>query len=300
MIQTQIGRRQLLGTAGVAGTMALLASPRASAAPQMHGGCVSASEHGALGWTSEFLDFDERENFRQSWRIQRSLQDEADILHWYHFIMVAVPTGRAPQPVVRWEGIELSRHRLIGPDRYRLHGHNLSFARDLQTGKFTDRVVNPITGKIISPKPMALLEDPGLIASPAGNVPLDDPGAAPRKKYGVIRREGDIIKIDAIRVPPANWPATFLEMGSEATPAHLFFDDRLDWLPADVAGSYVFPYPDWMEMGDADGHMFAYWSGYKLRDADQLPPEFKQRANAEYPELLRVDLAQFDRPVPGF
>ena len=36
--------------------------------------------------------------------------------------------------MVRWEGIEFSRHQKIGPDRYRLHGHNLSFPRELRSG----------------------------------------------------------------------------------------------------------------------------------------------------------------------
>ncbi len=250
-------------------------------------------------WTSSFLQFNPVEQFRQSWRIQRSLADEAEILHWYHFIMVAVPVGRAPQAVVRWEGIELSRHRRIGEHRYRLHGHNLSFARDMSTGRFVDQVLNPITGRMVRPGTMALTQDPGMWASPEGIVPLDSPRAAPRPKYGMIRREGDVVKIDGIRVPPANWPGTFLEMGTETTPAALFADDSLDWLPAEVSGAYVFPYPDWMEMGDAGGHMFAYWSGHKLRKVDQLPAEFLARAKKDYPQLLAVDPALFDRPVTG-
>ncbi|WP_439534219.1 hypothetical protein [Polymorphobacter sp.] len=288
-MNSTLSRRTAFGLAGAG--LALGTAPASAT------GCVGASGHGALGWTSEFLTFDPVEHFRQSWRLQRSLADEADILHWYHFIMVAVPVGRSPQPVVRWEGIELSRHRKIGDNRYRLHGHNLSFARDLDTGRFTDKVRNPVTGRDVRPKTMALIEDPGMWASPEGIVPLDSPRAAPRPKYGMIRRESGIVKIDGIRVPPANWPGTFLEMGTESTPVALFEDRTLDWLPTDVSGAYVFPWPAWMEMGDAPGHMFAYWSGYKLRDVDQLPPEFLARAKAEYPQLLSVDLAQFERPV---
>ncbi len=294
MIGNGFSRRSAFGTlaAAIGGVASYSPAPAIA-------GSGGASSHGALGWTSEFLSFDPVEHFRQSWRIQRSLADEATILHWYHFIMVAVPVGRAPQPVVRWEGIELSRHRKIGENRYRIHGHNLSFARDMATGRFVDQVLNPMTGRMVRPRTMALTEDPGYFASPEGMVPLDSPKAAPRPKYGMIRRESDIIKIEGIRVPPANWPGTFLEMGTEATPAALFYDEALDWLPADVSGAYVFPYPEWMQMGDAPGHMFAAWSGYKLRDVDQLPRGFLARAKAEYPHLLSVDTKQFDRPVSG-
>ena len=88
---------------------------------------------------SEFMTLDPVENFRQAMRLQRSLEDADDILHWYHFIMVAVPHDATPKAVVRWEGIELSRHQILSENRYRMHGHNLSFPRDLKTGQFGSR-----------------------------------------------------------------------------------------------------------------------------------------------------------------
>jgi catechol 2,3-dioxygenase-like lactoylglutathione lyase family enzyme len=259
----------------------------------------SAGPRAATPWTSEFLSgLDPVQRFRQAMRIQRSLEAEADILHWYHFIMVSVPVGRAPQLVVRWEGIELSRHRRIGENRYRLHGHNLSFPRDLQTGAFVDKVLNPVTGQMVDVPPMALTGDPGLIRSPEGVVSLDRPDAAPRAEYRVLRREGRFVKVDAARVPPATWPVTFLEMGYESTPIELFSDQARDWLPSEVSGAYVFPWPEWMRMPQgAGGHMFAAWSGYKLRSVEELPDEFRQRASIEFPKLLEVDVSAFDRPL---
>lgn len=246
---------------------------------------------------SEFLDYDPVTNFHHAMRLQRSMLDEDDILHWYHFIMMAVMPGRAPAPVVRWEGIELSRHLRVKGDLFRLHGHNLSFPRDLDTGEFTNDVLNPITGRRVQPRTLALTEDPGLFVSPLGIVTLDDPTATFRPRYAKIRREGELVKIDAIRVPPADWPATFLEMGYEAAPAALFDDPSHLWLPGEVSGAYVFPYPDWMKMGDAPGHMFAAWSGSKLRSVDELPRDFVQKAQAERPDLLEIDPAPFDRPA---
>jgi hypothetical protein len=248
-------------------------------------------------WTSSFLSFDHVERFRQAWRIQRSLADQADILHWYHFIMVAVPVGSAPRPVVRWEGIEFSRHERIGENRFRLHGHNLSFPRDLRSGEFVSEVTNPVTGKRVAVPPMALTGDPGMIRSPDGVVTLDKPKAPPRPDYRILRREGEFVKVDTIRVPPETWPVTFLEMGYESTPAALFDDPKQLWLPSDVSGAYVFPWPAWMQMGDAPGHMFAAWSGYKLRDIGELPPEFRQRAERDFPELLAVDRKAFAKSI---
>jgi len=250
-------------------------------------------------WTSSFIALDPIEQFRPAMRIQRSLEEEDDILHWYHFILIAVPKDATPKAVVRWQGIEFSRHKRIGENRFRLHGHNLSFARDLQRGAFVDSVLNPVTQQRVDVPAMALTEDPGLVRSPAGTVTLDRPTAPPRPDYRVLRREGDLVKVDAIRVPPDTWPVTFLETGYEASPASLFDDPRHIWLPSEVSGGYVFPWPKWMQMGDAPGHMFATWSGHKLRSVDQLPIEFRQRAERDFPHLLQVDRKLLRTSIPG-
>jgi hypothetical protein len=286
-------------TGGLSRRDAIIGSPALGALAMSTPALANSSSYGRRQWTSEFLNLDMTEHFHQAMRLQRSMLDEDDILHWYHFVMFAVPVGRSPQPVVRWEGIELSRHRKLAPDVFRTHGHNLSFARDLATGRFTDRVLNPVTGRWVSPTTMALTQDPGYITTPRGTLPLDKPGGEPRPKYGMIRREGDVVKIDSIRVAPATWPATFVETGFEAAPLSAFNDRSQLWLPTDVSGAYVFPWPEWMEMEkDAPGHMMAAWSGYKLRSIDQLPKEFRQRAERDRPDLLHVDLKLFDRPFP--
>ena len=120
---------------------------------------MPSSKETVYPWESQFFDYDPVTNFCQAMRLQRSLLDEDDILHWYHFIMVAVVPSRAPAPVVRSEGIELSRHNRVKENLLRLHGHNLSFPRDLASGEFTNHVLNPINGRRVQPKTLALTED---------------------------------------------------------------------------------------------------------------------------------------------
>ena len=127
---------------------------------------------------------------------------------------------------------------------------------------------------------------------------MDKPSAPPRPDYKIVRRENGFVKVDGIRVPPDSWPVTFLEMGTEATPFEAFADASRKWLPTEVSGAYVFPWPAWMQMGDAPGHMFAAWSGCKLRSIDGLPEEFRRRAERDFPQLLRVDRKAFERPLP--
>ncbi len=288
-------RRRRAVLASLAGAGAALALPQHGMAAA--GRSTGRGRHGP--WSSSFLALDPVDNFLQTMRIQRSLEPDADILHWYHFIMVSVPLNATPKAVVRWEGIEFSRHEKLAENRYRLHGHNLSFPRHINTGEFVDSAWNPVTKKQVAVPPMALTGDPGMVRSPAGVITLDKPSAPPRRDYRMLRREGSFVKVDTIRVPPDTWPVTFLEMGFESAPAALFDDPTQAWLPSDVSGAYVFPWPKWMEMGDAPGHMFAAWSGYKLRSIDELPVEFRQRAERDYPQLLNVDRTPFSKPIEG-
>ncbi|MGA0844660.1 MAG: hypothetical protein ACO3RT_10980 [Arenicellales bacterium] len=291
-----MNRRDLLGRA-IAGAGLTGVGAFGTRVGSAHEGSHVGLPTSPIKVTSSFFNLEPVEKFRQLMRVQRSLYDEDDILHWYHFTMVAVPLNATPVPVVRWEGIEFSRHQRIGESLYRLHGHNLSFPRDLHSGEFIDRVKNPVTGQVVDVPPMALTEDPGIIRSLEGVVTLDAPQLKPRPELRTIRRENDWVKVDAIRVPPDTWPVTFLEIGTEGVPAALFADPRHLWLPSEVSGAYVFPWPKWMQMGDAPGHMFASWSGCKLRDVSQLPADFVQRAESGYGHLLTVDRSPFARPL---
>lgn len=285
--RTSLDRRGVLGALGAAGLLPVAASGSAAPAP--------AAVRGPF--MSSFLQLDPVETFRQVMRLQRSLLDADDILHWYHFVMYAVPAEGRTVPVVRWEGIELSRHQRIGELQYRMHGHNLSYPRDLDTGAFIDAVLNPVSGEKVPIAPMRLTQDPGLVRSPAGTITLDRAGAPPRRDYRVLRREGDWVKVDTIRVPPATWPQPFIEGGYEGALAADFDDPRQLWLRTEVSGAYVFPWPAWMQMGDRPGHMLGIWSGHKLRSVAELPDEFRRRAEREDAALLEVDRALFRKPI---
>jgi hypothetical protein len=289
---TSLDRRGMLGALGMAGLLPVAAAAGVASTP----GSPSSVRP---PFRSSFLKLEPGEAFRQVMRLQRSLLDADDILHWYHFIMYAVPDEGRTVPVVRWEGIELSRHERIGDALYRMHGHNLSYPRDLDSGEFIDAVLNPVTAQRVPLAPMRLTQDPGLLRSPAGTITLDRASAPPRRDYRVLRREGDWVKVDTIRVPPATWPQPFIEGGYEGALAADFDDPTQPWLRTEVSGAYVFPWPAWMQMGDRPGHMLGIWSGHKLRSVAELPVEFRRRAEREDAALLEVDRAQFRKPIPA-
>lgn len=280
-----------------AGVAAALAPPAPGAVPAA---AATPPPLPAGPTDSTFLRFaDERERFKALFRFERDLRDEGQALSWYHFVVYAVPQGGRPVPVVRFEGMEYSYFRRIADLTWRIHAHNLSFPRDLHTQAFVERVTNPVTGESIAPAPMVLLDDPGVLHSPRGYLPLDASSERWLDTYIVLRREGDLVKIEHIRPKPEGWPVTFIESSVSTVPRAEFDDPRVTSLMFQTSGFYVFPFPKWMGMGDRPGHMIGAWSGRKIRGVGELPVEFAARARAEHPALLEARWGELERPLPS-
>jgi hypothetical protein len=298
------GRRQwlaeapaglLAATAFGAAPLALAATPGAGAAT----GAPPASPVAGAPVDSAFLQFaDERERFKAHFRFERDLRDQGEAVSWYHFTLYALSPDARPAPVVRFEGMEYSYFRRIGDLTWRIHAHNLSFPRDLATGAFVSQALNPLSGARVTVPPMVLLEDPGVLHSPKGYLPLDSRAANWLSSYLMFRTEGDLVKVDHIRPTPEGWPKMFIESSTSSVPRAQFDDPRVTSLKFQTSGFYAFPFPKWMGMGDRPGHMIGAWSGRKLAGAHELPAEFQARARAEHPGLLQARWAEFDRPMP--
>jgi hypothetical protein len=249
---------------------------------------------------STFLQFaDERERFKAHFRFERDLRDQGEAVSWYHFALYALAPDARPVPVVRFEGMEYSYFRRLGDLTWRIHAHNLSFPRDLATGAFVSQVLNPLSGERVTVPPMVLLDDPGVLHSPRGYLPLDSRAANWLSSYLMFRTEGELVKVDHIRPTPDGWPKMFIESSTSAVPRSEFDDPRVTSLKFQTSGFYAFPFPKWMGMGERPGHMIGAWSGRKLGGANELPVEFRARARAEHPTLLQARWGEFDRPLPA-
>lgn len=134
----------------------------------------------------------------------------------------------------------------------------------------------------VAPRQMALTGDPGYVYTPGGVKPLDDPEAAPRPRIEQFLVEDDLIKIEQLRLPPASRPATFVKTSANWSSRDLFENTDMPSLPAGTAGGYVFPWPTWMGMGDAPGHMCATWHGRKLGSISELPEAFLEPAMVQH------------------
>ncbi len=248
---------------------------------------------------SQFLYFDDPvEEFRAHMRIERDLAEEqGETITWYHWMVFVIPGGRRPEPLMRYEGIEYSYYRNLGNDTYRIHAHNLSFPRDLKTNKFTDTVVNPITGETVEAPVSLLLTDPGTIASPIGFRNISGDGT-PQDVYRQFRIEDNLIKLDSVRSAPPDWPAAHIENSCQWVDVDLFANETITSLPVHFCGHYAFENYPWLNMPEGKGHLSGFWDGKKLNSPADIPREMLDRLEREYPELLEPRWSDFDKPVP--
>ena len=237
--------------------------------------------------TSEFLYFDD------------PVEDVGETITWYHWMVFVIPGGRRSEPLMRYEGIEYSYFRHLGNNNYRIHAHNLSFPRDLKTNKYTDTLVNPITGETVEAPVSQLLTDPGTIASPIGFRNISGDGT-PQEVYRQFRIEDNLVKLDSVRSAPPDWPATHIENSCQWVDLDLFANGTITSLPVHFCGHYAFEYYSWLNVPKEHehGHLSGFWDGKKLNSPREIPREMLDRLEREYPELLEPQWAMFDAPVP--
>jgi len=283
------GRRQMLAGA-----------PLALAGLGMLPGSVSASATGEFKpWDDGFIHLtDPREKFKALFRLERDLQDEGTALSTYQFLMYALPQGARPQPIVRWEGIEYSYFRRVADMTWRIHAHNVSYPRDLATGEYTSSAHNPYTNETLRVEPLRLLDDPGVLHGPKGYLVLDATTPNWLDSYHSLRIEGPLIKSEHIRPMPEGWPEMFIESGCSTVTREDFYNPAVTALPFQTSGFYVFPFPEWMRMGDRPGLMLGAWSGRRVMNGPaELPREFRERVAQETPELLRPRWEELETPL---
>lgn len=264
-------------------------------------GAADASAAQSLGQPirSEFMSFkSEDEEFRAHFRFARDLVERGETLTWYHFLVFMIADGQRPEPVVRFEGIEYSYFQRLKPLTYRIHAHNLSFPRHLTTGQFVEQARNPLTDEMIDVPPTILTQDPGVIDSPKGYLPLDSKTTKPSKTYSFYRIEGDLLRREHVRAAPASWPMPFIETSTAWVDLKTFQDASVTSLPIHTSGFYVAPWPRWMKMSDRKGHMLGSWTGRKLGSTAELPREFRAKAEKERPDLLQARWSELERPLP--
>lgn len=289
-------RRELLAAALAGIGASVLPNPAADASP-LPPVPATPDERKVAKVRSEFLHFDDPvAKLHAHLRVERNLAEESSTLTWYHWIVFMVPVTQAPVPLMRYEGIEYSLLRHLGNNNFRLHAHNLSFPRDLNSGELTDSVRNPVTGESVAVGPSIITTDPGTVHNPIGFRNVNSDGTY-QKRYAMFRLEDELLKLDSVRGAPPEKPITHQENSCAWVPFDEFTNPSINSLPAHFVGSYLFDYPRWLNMGERPGHLMAMFDGKKVSSVEELPDEFLDRARRDYPELLLPRWQDFDRPL---
>lgn len=239
------------------------------------------------------LSFDDKaEKMRAKVRLEFGNADST-YLWWYTFVLFAVTPQRSPVRLLRFEGMEMSEWRRSSPDEYIVHGHNVSFPQNYETGAYLSKWDNPITGKTVNTQPTLLTSDPGRRKTAEGDYDLADASKTLRPENTVMRVEGDLVHKDDIRNPPENWPGQFVETNTVTGKLEDLRNSALTSLDARGSGMWVQPFLKWMGMPKDTGHMVGYFNGRKLANVGHLPKPFYDRLMTNHRELSFVDPTKF-------
>lgn len=199
-----------------------------------------------------------------------------DVPHWYAGTMYAVLPGRAPVPLVDFEGSEIDYYERQPDGSYHAHAATVSLFRDTETGKILDTFDNPITGERNEVRPNTISVNAYYVYSVKGFKRSDDPRPLPDMP-GIHRQlkwleSGDHVWLTMRRpYPPAVPMGEHQLIRGSLQELH---DPDLARVHTTGAPTYVSPWLDWLNMGDRPGH--ALWVG----------PARKLDSIAEYPRQL--------------
>jgi hypothetical protein len=216
--------------------------------------------------------------------------DGRDAGSWYDWTVFIVTPDRQSIPLVTFEGLELARIVGLPNGKHFCASIDLSFPRDYETLAFKQVIHNPITGLMVTVPVSVLTNDPGSVISPQDGW---RPRLAPRPERPSLNsywwREGEQGRLQRVRTPPPSFPHPMIEQSFYRFAYADLMNPKLTSVRYETGDVYVFPYPEWLGMGDRPGHMLGSFTGRKINSVDELPREFRVRVEVEHAALLNPD-----------
>jgi hypothetical protein len=229
-------------------------------------------------------------NLRNLVRMQGSLR-ERDVPWWFTGVIFAVTSeGETPRPLVRFEGMEIYWFQHVAAG-YVLGGNTVTFFRDFDTNEYLHEMQNPWTGRVDAVKPAVQGGNLGFSYSTDGIWPVrlsgetfGEPVRKPlRLQWHAV---GDHVWLQHQTVYPPGMPPMHGQRQSMFASRRDFLDRRIEALPATFSSTVFMGWPKWMDMKDQPGHVVWHAAGAKLRGVDDLPREYLERVQKEFPERL--------------
>ena len=234
-----------------------------------------------------------QENLDAVLRVTGSLVEE-DVPWWYDGTIFGIVGEQQPRPLVKFEGMELYWVRHLDDGEYELIGNTVTFFRDVATGRMIDVFENPYTGRKNAVKPAVQGGGPGrgFNYSVRGIRPtpfMDKMPEWPLVLDWSFAR--DMVWLHNQTQYPPGMPPPRAQRQTMFVPLAQFNDRKVRNLPTVFSSTVFMPWLKWMDMGDQPGHVIWHASGAKLESIDQLPTEYRRRAETEYPQYLTADPA---------
>lgn len=233
-------------------------------------------------------------NLRALVRMTASLR-ERDVPWWYDGTIFGVVPGEHPRPLVKFQGMELYWMRHLPDGAYELIGNTLTFFHDVETGALLSEFRNPYTGATnpVLPAVQGGGAGRGFNYSVKGirfTRLLEQLPEQPLVLDWAFAR--DMVWLhNWTRYPPGMPPPRWQQQTMFASQKD-FLNARLDSLPVVFSSTVHMPWLKWMDMGDRPGHVVWHAGGAKLRSIDELPAEYRQRAEKDYPAMLTANPAR--------
>jgi hypothetical protein len=271
---TGIGRRPLLGGFAVAAGAAALPD------------AVLAAEGDA-----SILPRTPEENLQAMVRVTASANPE-DCSFFYNGTIYAIVGEEAPRELFTFQGLETYWMRKVSETEYELTGNTCTFLRDIATGEFLYDFKNPFTDAINKAPALVQggLRGAGYEYSIKGIRPTKFKDAFPDKPLKLWwNAHADYVWLHSETVYPPGAKQPRKQRQSKFIKREDFLNKKLAKPPTVFSSTVFQPWATWMEMGDRPGHMLWHASGTKLRSLDQLPADFRARAEKEHPTRLTAN-----------
>ncbi len=238
-----------------------------------------------------------KENLDAVLRVTGSLVEE-DVPWWYDGTIFGIVGEQQPRPLVKFEGMELYWVRHLENGEFELIGNTVTFFRDVETGKMLDVFKNPYTGEENAVKPAVQGGGPGRGFNYSVRGIRPTPFMASMPEYPLILDWSfvrDMVWLHNQTQYPPGMPPPRAQRQTMFVPLAQFNDRQVRNLPTVFSSTVFMPWLKWMNMGNRPGHVVWHASGAKLESIDQLPTEYRRRAETEYPQYMTADPVARDK-----
>jgi hypothetical protein len=249
-------------------------------------GALATSRSGLVFSSADWMPGDKSNHWRHMVRMQMSTAPE-DVAWWYTGRIYAQVGEQAPKHLFNLEGTEIYWVEKLPSGDFALSSRTLTFFRDKDTGEMLRDYLNPFTGKTNKVSPNQLGGNRGQIFSGDGWSINFESGESPAANPWQLEwhRSSDLVWMTSSRFSKG-LAQPLMECMTVFCPADALLNSSIQKLPTHFTSTYLSAWQRWLDMGDHPGHLVWHSSGKKLASVDEIPDEYRQRAENEVGGVL--------------